>query len=145
MYVKDYETFMRCKNRFENLNDDTPLKISENEKMDLLYQYVIDQYSGKIPMFTVLSIVLNTPKEDVFKDIMQDLYDKLKRYIQCYIISDTGSYNTAYRYILYPLHTYYDMESKKTFFYQNYEDIKNKINSIRKNLIQLSTIGAILK
>lgn len=141
VYVKDYHLLTTCRREFELFNNnDINLKENNNRNSLIINSLLKDirkSFNMKYKIPTLMSIIITGVSETNIQEIQKMCPVNLHPFLS----NGLQELDTELQYIYYPIFT-----DKKLLFngarLYNDEKILEKIYNIRKNLIQLSILGA---
>ena len=145
VYIKDYNIFINIRDILENYSMN--LKKSSEDKPIFrdLYSIIVNlcnKFSNINPFYGLLSKIINDITENEIKEMVE-------KYSSAHYLSakfpDKIEYSSCIEYIGIPMICKGIDNFNIPVFYNTIEEVKQNIFSIRKNLIQLSMLGAVPK
>lgn len=145
VYIKDYNIFINIRDILENYSMN--LKKSSEDKPIFrdLYSIIVNlcnKFSNINPFYGLLSKIINDITENEIKEMVE-------KYSAVHYLSakfpDKIEYSSRIEYIGIPMICKGIDNFNIPVFYNTIEEVKQNIFSIRKNLIQLSMLGAVPK
>lgn len=145
VYIKDYNIFINIRDILENYSMN--LKKSSEDKPIFrdLYSIIVNlcnKFSNINPFYGLLSKIINDITENEIKEMVE-------KYSAAHYLSakfpDKIEYSSRIEYIGIPMICKGIDNFNIPVFYNTIEEVKQNIFSIRKNLIQLSMLGAVPK
>lgn len=141
VYVKDYHLLTTYRREFELIyNNEIKLKENNNSNISIINNLLEDirkNFYVQYNLFTLMSIIITGIDENTFQQIKQLCPGSLHPFLT----NGLQELDTELQYIYYPIFTDKKLLFKGARLY-NDKQILEKIYSIRKNLIQLSILGA---
>lgn len=143
VYIKDYNIFINIRDILENYSMN--LKKSSEDKPIFrdLYSIIVNlcnKFSNINPFYGLLSKIINDITENEIKEMVE-------KYSAAHYLSakfpDKIEYSSRIEYIGIPMICKGIDNFNIPVFYNTIEEVKQNIFSIRKNLIQLSMLGAV--
>ena len=145
VYIKYYTSFINYRDILESINISL-LAQNENDAMfSMLYNDLLNasiHFSNNSKYYQVLTNIFSEIDDKAIKDILQ-VYDSAKYFPINYPEQIEYSYRTEF--IGIPIVCKGIDKYNRPVFYDTIEEVRENILSIRKNLIQLSMLGAVPK
>ena len=145
VYIKDYNVFISM----QEILEDDPSKLTNRNEYDKSFGNIHDklislcsQLININKIYGFLSNIINTIKDEEIKEIVHGYYSA-KDFQVTY--PDIIEYHSRMEFIGIPMVCKGIDKYNRPVFYNTIEEVRENILSIRKNLIQLSILGAVPK
>ncbi len=145
VYLKNYSVFISMREILE----DNPSKLMKRSEYDKSFSYIYyklidlcEQLLNANKFYGFLSNIINTITDEEMQEIVYG-YNSAKYFPINY--PDKIEYNYRIEFIAIPMVCQKVDDYNRPVFYQTSDEVKQNILSIRKNLIQLSMLGAVPK
>lgn len=143
LYLKNYTNFLLY-SELSIVADDSLIAIKEKEPTSKLNHLVEELMNGKYGQSDLLNIIklILAPITD---DTINNFFEAHRIDVIWPPITGTNTFHEAEVYIYYPIFTHGYDENDIPIPCKTPKEVKERILSIRKNLIQLSMLGAVPK
>lgn len=146
LYIKDYNIFIRMREILEN----NPTKLQKRNEYDKAFSDIYDklielcdQLKKNNPFYGLLANIIHSITENEIKEMVGKY--SAAHYLSVKFPDKIDEYSSRIEYIGIPIICKgIDMYNRPVFYHTS-DEVKQNILSIRKNLIQLSMLGAVPK
>ena len=145
VYIKDYNVFISMREKLEYAPDELRNRNEYDKSFGNIHDKLISLCSQLIninKIYGFLSNIINTIKDEELKEIVHGYYSA-KDFQVTY--PDIIEYHSRMEFIGIPMVCKGIDKYNRPVFYNTIEEVRENILSIRKNLIQLSMLGAVPK
>lgn len=145
VYIKDYNVFISMREKLEYAPDELRNRNEYDKSFGYIYDKLISlcsQFTKANKFYGFLSNIINTIKDEEIKEIVHGYYSA-KDFQVTY--PDIIEYHYRMEFIGIPMVCKGIDNSNRPIFYNTVYEVRENILSIRKNLIQLSMLGAVPK
>ena len=143
LYLKNYTNFLLY-SELSIVADDSLMAIKEKEptsKLNPLIEELMNGEYGKNDLLNIIKLIL----APITEEKMNEIFINNKIDIIWPPLTGTNTFHEAEVYIYYPIFTHGYNENDIPIPCRTPKEVKERILSIRKNLIQLSMLGAVPK
>lgn len=143
LYLKNYTNFLLY-SELSIVADDSLIAIKEKEptsKLNHLVEELMNGEYGQSDLLNIIKLIL-APITD---DTINNFFETHRIDVIWPPITGTNTFHEAEKYIYYPIFTHGYDEYDIPIPCRTQKEVKERIFSIRKNLIQLSMLGAVPK
>ena len=143
LYLKNYTNFLLY-SELSIVADDSLIAIKEKEptsKLNHLVEELMNGEYGQSDLLNIIKLIL-APITD---DTINNFFEAHRIDVIWPPITGTNTFHEAEKYIYYPILTHGYNENDIPIPCKTLKEVKERILSIRKNLIQLSMLGAMPK
>lgn len=143
LYLKNYTNFLLY-SELSIVADDSLIAIKEKEptsKLNPLIEELMNGKYGQNDLLNIIKLILAPITDDTINNFFEDH----RIDVIWPPITGTNTFHEAEKYIYYPILTHGYNENDIPIPCKTPKEVKERILSIRKNLIQLSMLGAVPK
>ncbi len=145
VYIKDYNMFINVRDILENYSMKLNQSSEDESIFTDLYNKIVDlcnKFTDINPFYGLLVNIINDVTDDEIKEMV---YKYTKANDFSLEFPDIAEYSYLIEYTGIPMICKGINEYNRPVFYNNVEEVKQNILFIRKDLIQLSMLGAVPK